>query len=68
MRTVEHEAGDIDIIAFAGAGTLHRIGTTHHTRWRRKRRAACIAENLARFDHRLLADNAFAAHFLDCVF
>src|SRR5579863_5949494 len=64
MRAVERKSRDRDREAFAGR-QFHLVASDHDARRRRERRAAGVFEALAGTEHRLLADDAGAAHVLD---
>src|SRR6266511_1179280 len=63
LRGVEREGRTDDVELLAGR-SHHAIGSGHETRGRGQRHAASVFEIIAGFAHRLLADDARPAYFL----
>src|ERR1700737_2100282 len=63
VGTVEREGRHVDLEPLA-ALAYHLVAAGHEARRGRKRHAAGVFEALARREHGLLADHAFAADFL----
>src|SRR5689334_17280387 len=63
VRAVEGEGGDLRLEALTGH-RRHGVAAGHQPVGRVERAATRVAEGLARLQHRLLADDAGAAHLL----